>query len=134
MISALKKDEPQSDRCADLLKKVPGQFLLTEPSIVFEEVCGTIAKRVSLEAADEAKRQLERIISPNRIAHCDKPFCLSAYRLCHEYNLYAIDALYLRTALDYNAILVSLDERDFVDRVKSKPSKIETFHPSQFPY
>ena len=134
MIAALKRDEPQSERCAELLKKVPDQFLLTEPSIFYQEVCGTLARRVGLEVADEARRQLDRIISPERVAECDKPFCLSAYRLCHEYNLYAIDALYLRTALDYHAILVSLDKRDLLDRVKANGSGVEAFHPSQFPY
>lgn len=134
MIAALKKDEPQSDRCAELLKKVPDQFLLIEPSIFYQEVCGTLARRIGLEPADEARRLLDRIISPDRIIQCDKPFCLSAYRLCYEYDLYAIDALYLRAALDCNAILVSMDKRDFVDHVKSKSSSLETYTPPQFPY
>ena len=47
MIAALKKDETQSDSCAALLRKVPHQFLLSEPSIVYEEVCGKIARKVS---------------------------------------------------------------------------------------
>jgi len=134
LIAALKKDEPQSDRCAAILKKVPAQFLLTEPSIFYEEVCGTLARRVSLEVADEARRRLDRIVSFDRVVQCDKTFCLSAYPLCHEYELYAIDALYLKTALDCNAILVSLDERDFVKKVKSRPSSIEAFEPTDFPY
>jgi len=134
LIAALKKDEPQSDRCAAILKQIPARFLLTEPSIFFEEVCGTLARRVSLEVAEEARRQLDRIISLDRVVQCDKTFCLSAYPLCHEYQLYAIDALYLKTALDCHAILVSLDERDFLDRVKSKPSSIEAFDPKEFPY
>jgi len=134
LIAALKRDEPQSDRCATLLRKVPDKFLLTEPSIVYEEVCGTLARKVDREAADEARKQLDRMISADRLAQCDKTFCISAYQLCHVYDLYAIDALYLQTALSHSAILVSLDKRDFIDRVNSKPSAIEAFHPSQFPY
>jgi len=134
MIAALKKDEPQSDSCATLLEKIPEQFLLSEPSIVYEEVCGTLARRVGRGAADMAKKQLDRMISIDRLAQCDRSFCISAYQLCDEYDLYAIDALYLKTALNHSAVLVSLDKKDFIDRVNSKPSPIEAFHPSQFPY
>jgi len=134
MVAALKKDEPQSDACVALLRKVPGQFLLSEPSIVYEEVCGTLARKVSRGAADEAQRQLDRIINLNHLAQCDRAFCVSAYQLCADYDIYAIDALYLKTALIHSAILVSLDKRDFIDRINSKPSAIEAFHPSQFPY
>ena len=134
MIAALKKDEPQSDRCTALLRKVPDQFILSEPSILYQEVCGTLARKVGGALADEAKKQLDRIIHPNRLDQCDRTFCASAYQLCAEYDLYAIDALYLRTALNHSAILVSLDKRDFIGRVNSKPSPIEAFHPSQFPY
>lgn len=134
MIAALKKDEPQSDRCAQLLRKVPDQFLLSEPSIVYEEVCGTLARKVGREAADEARKQLDRMINPERIAQCNKSFCLSAYQLCSQYDLYAIDALYLKTALIHSAILVSLDKRDFIDRVNSKRAGTEAFDPSLFPY
>ena len=134
MIAALKKDETQSDSCAALLKKIPDQFLLSEPSIVYGEVCGTIARKVSREAAEEARKQLDRMIGADRLAQCDKAFCISAYQLCREYDLYAMDALYLKTALNNSAILVSLDKRDFIDRVNSKPSAVEAFYPSQFPY
>jgi len=134
LIAALKKDEPESDRCAELLRKVPGEFSLSEPSIIYEEVCGTLTRRVSRRVADEAMRQLDLMIHPDRLAHCNKSFCVSAYPLCGEYDLYAIDALYLKTALDHRAILVSLDKKDFIDRVNAKPSSIEAYHVSHFPY
>jgi predicted nucleic acid-binding protein len=134
MIAALKRDESQSSSCAALLEKVPDRFMLSEPSIIYEEVCGTLARRVGRAAADEARKQLDRMINSDLLAQCDKLFCISAYQLCLEYQLYAIDALYLQTALNHSAVLVSLDKRDFVDRVNSKPSPVEAFHPSQFPY
>lgn len=134
MIAALKRDEPQSDCCANLLRKVPEEFLLSEPSIIYEEVCGTLCRRIGRTAADEARKQLDRMISPDRLAQCDKSFCISAYPLCSEYDLYAVDALYLRTALKSSAVLVSLDKRDFIDRVNLRRLPIEAFHPAQFPY
>ncbi|RLG43401.1 MAG: hypothetical protein DRN81_06575 [Thermoproteota archaeon] len=36
----------------------------------------------------------------------DKAFCTSAYPLCAEYDIYAIDAIYLKVALDNHAALV----------------------------
>lgn len=133
MIAALKADELHSDNCADILRLIPDKFVLSEPSIVYQEVCGTLARRVSPEVADGAKRQLDLIVQPNLLANCTRAFCTSAYPLCHEYNIYAIDAMYLKTALDNRAILVSLDKEDFIDKVNSKRPNIEAYHPSSFP-
>jgi predicted nucleic acid-binding protein len=107
---------------------------LSEPSIVYQEVCGTLARRVGAEVADNAKSQLDLIIDPSLLANCNKAFCVSAYPLCSEYGIYAIDAMYLKTALDNRAILVSLDKEDFIDKVDSKRPSIESYHVSQFPF
>ena len=134
LIAALKEDERHSDHCAEIIGKVPGQFILSEPSIVYQEVCGTLARRVGAEVADSAKRQLDLIIDLGLLANCNRSFCVSAYPLCSEYGIYAIDAMYLKTALDNRAILVSLDKEDFIDKVNSKGPTIEAYHVSQFPY
>ena len=134
MIAALKEDESHSDRCAEIISKVPGQFILSEPSIVYQEVCGTLARRVGAEVADNAKSQLDLIIDSSLLANCNRAFCVSAYPLCSEYGIYAIDAMYLKTALDNRAILVSLDKEDFIDKVDSKRPSIESYHVSQFPF
>jgi len=134
MIAALKRDESHSDRCAEILRNVPNRFILSEPSIIYQEVCGTLAKRVGVEVADDAKRQLDLIIHPNLLANCNRAFCISAYPLCPIYDIYAVDALYLKTALDNRAVLVSLDKEDFIDKVNSKKPNIEAYHASQFPY
>jgi predicted nucleic acid-binding protein len=134
MIAALKQDEPHSNRCAEILRKVPDRFILSEPSIIYQEVCGTLARRVGVEVADEARRQLDVIVHPNLLANCNRAFCTSAYPLCPMYDIYAVDALYLKTALDNRAILVSLDKEDFIDKVNSKRPSIEAYHASKFPY
>jgi predicted nucleic acid-binding protein len=54
--------------------------------------------------------------------------------LCSEGGIDAIDALYLNTAIRRNAILVSLDEGDFVKKVKSNKQGIEVYHVSEFLY
>jgi len=134
MITALKEDEPHSDLCVEILGKVPELFILSEPSIIYQEVCGTLTRRVGTEIADDAKNQLDSIILPSLLANCTRAFCVSAYPLCFEYDIYAIDAMYLKTALDNRAVLVSLDKEDFIDRVNSKSPNIEAYHVSEFPY
>lgn len=134
IIAALKEDEFHSEKCSEILSKVPDAFLLSEPSIVYQEVCGTLARRAGVDIADEAKRHLDLIIHPKLLANCNRAFCISAYPLCSEYDIYTIDAIYLKVALDNGAILVSLDKEDFIDKVKSKRPDIEAYHVSEFPY
>ena len=134
LIAALKEDELFSERCSEILGKIPDSFVLSEPSIVYQEVCGTLARRVGIDVAGQAKKQLDLIIHPRLLVNCNRTFCVSAYPLCSEYDIYAIDAMYLKVALDNYAVLVSLDKEDFTDRVNSKRPHIEAYHVSEFPY
>jgi len=134
LIAALKKDETYSGKCSEILVKVPDKFILSEPTIVYQEVCGTIARRIEAEVAHEARKQLDLMIHPKLLTNCDRAFCISAYPLCFKYNIYAVDAMYLKVALDNKAILVSLDKEDFIDKLHSKKLGIETYHVSEFPY
>lgn len=134
LIAALKRDEFYSGKCYKILSYIPDAFLLAEPSIIYQEVCGTLARRVESSVAEEARRQLDTIIHPRLLVNCNRAFCISAYPLCSEYDIYAIDAMYLKVALDTNAVLVSLDKEDFTDKVKFKEPSIEVFHVSEFPY
>jgi predicted nucleic acid-binding protein len=134
LIAALKKDEPQSKKCSEILVNVPDKFILSEPSIVYQEVCGTLARRVGADVSHRARKQLDLIIHPKLLTNCNRTFCISAYPLCFKYNIYSIDAMYLRVALENNAILVSLDKDDFIDKLASKKLNIETYHVSEFPH
>jgi predicted nucleic acid-binding protein len=134
LIAALKADEPHSEKCAQILSKVPNQFQLAEPSIIYQEVCGTLARKTSLDIANDAKKQMDLMINPKLLTNCDKNLCISAFCLCSEYNIYTIDALYLQVALKNQAILVSLDKEDFTDRIKKKKLSIEVYSVSEFPY
>ena len=133
-VAAMKADEPQREKCTEIIEKVPDLFLLAEPSVVYQEVCGTLARRVGVDKADAAKEQLDLIIHPRLLFTCGKTFCVSAYHLCSEHDVYALDALYLKAAIDSGAVLVSLDKEDFVEKVRSKKAPIEVYHVSEFPY
>lgn len=132
-IAALKEDEPYSRECVEILNMIPHSIILAEPSVVYQEVCGTLARRVGANVAEEAKRCLDAMIHPRLLITCDKAFCISAYPLCSEYGIYAIDALYLKTAITCKAALVSLDKEDFIDRARGKNLPIEVYHVSDFP-
>ncbi|MEM1910001.1 MAG: hypothetical protein QXT79_11550, partial [Thermofilaceae archaeon] len=47
--------------------------------------------------------------------------------------LIAVDALYLKTALEAGTILVSLDGKDFVYRARRRNPPIKVCHVSKFP-
>lgn len=134
LVAALKEDEIFSEKCVEIISKVPGRFILAEPSIVYQEVCGTLARKVGIDVADQARKLLDQIIHPRLLIDCDKEFCVSTYSLCAQYDIYAIDAMYLKVALGNNAILVSLDKEDFIDRLKNRGLPIEAYHVTDFPY
>jgi predicted nucleic acid-binding protein len=133
-IAALKTDENTREKCARILSKVSKEFALTEPSIVYQEVCGTLARKMSYKVANKAKEQLDFMVDPMLMESCDRKLCLSAFALCSKYNIYAIDALYLQVAIANRAILVSLDKEDFIDKVKNNKPPIEVYTVSEFPY
>jgi len=130
-IAALKQDEKYSNDCANLLRKAVEYFILVEPSIVYQEVCGVLARKVGIEASRKAERFLDTILYDELIINCDKRFCMEAYTLCYEYGIYPIDALYLKTALDFNSILISLDE-EIIRKIKIKNPSIKAYHVSEF--
>ena len=134
LIAALKADEPHSKKCAQILTTVPNHFQLAEPSIIYQEVCGTLARKVSLDVANEAKKQMDLMINQKLLSDCDKNLCTKAFCLCSEYNIYTIDALYLHVALKNKAIIVSLDNEDFIDKLKNKKPPIEVYSVPEFPF
>ena len=134
LIAALKTDEFHSEKCAKILAQVPDQFILAEPSIIYQEVCGTLARKTNLDIANKAKKQLDLMTHPKLLTNCDRNLCTSAFALCSEYGIYAIDVLYLQVALTNRAILVSLDKEDFIDKLKNKKLTIETYTVSEFSY
>jgi hypothetical protein len=93
-----------------------------------------IGRKVGFVAAHDVKRQLDRMIDPRLLSMCDKEFCVSAYSLCSQFGVYAIDALYLKTALLRRSTFVSLDREDFLNKLKPSLRAIEAYHATDFPY
>lgn len=133
-IGAAKADERYRRECLEIIRLIPERFVLAEPSIIYQEVCGTIARRVGSSEAAGFAAALDKLVPPELLVVCDKSFCLSHFGLCSEYGIYAVDALYLGTAISSGAVLVSLDEEDFISRLKNNRHLIEAYHIRDFLY
>lgn len=131
-IAALRRGEPHQQDCASIIREIPKRYTLVEPSILYQEVCGTLARTVSLGAAESAASHLDGLLDVNFLTACDRAFCKSAYSLCSKYGIYATDALYLKVANESGAVLVSLDKKDLVDRVRRRDAGAQVFHVSEF--
>ncbi len=133
-VGATKADEKYRKNCIDVLKLVPDKFVLSEPSIVYQEMCGTIARRVGTSEAKEFGEKLDKLVPPELLFTCNRSFCLDSYSLCSEYGIYSINSLYLRAAIGCGAIIVSLEREDFTDKIKKNHHNVEAHHVSEFPY
>lgn len=133
IIAALRGQEYSSKKCENILRLVPDQFILAEPSIVYQEVCGTLARKASSETASAAREHLDTIIYPQWLTSCDKKTCVASAALCAEHKIYSIDALYFHVALMRGAILVSLD-KEFINGLNSDKLPIEAYTVDNFPY
>ncbi|MFI5421502.1 MAG: type II toxin-antitoxin system VapC family toxin [Nitrososphaerales archaeon] len=133
-VGAARADEPHRKKCIDIIKLIPASFLLSEPSIVYQEVCGTIARRVGTTEAEDLARKMDKFVPSELLVTCDRNVCFSSYALCSEYGIYSVDALYLSTAIMNGAILVSLDDEDFIKRLRGNRHNVEVYHVKEFPY
>lgn len=61
-IAALKADEEYGEECINILQKIPGSFILAEPSIIYQEVCGTLARRINMDVAKRAESLLDSLL------------------------------------------------------------------------
>lgn len=111
-IASTKGNEQYSSNCRHVIEAVyDGEFYLIEPAICLTEVIRNISKFVGMEEGKMAENNLRGMVS--------------------IYGTYAMDSLYLETALKHHAVLVSLDEKDFLLRIKDRVG-IEIYHPREF--
>jgi predicted nucleic acid-binding protein len=131
-IAKIKGDELYSDKCVKIIERIGTDFVFVEPAIIFTEV-GNIVKRSIDEPT--ARVELDAMVHVISIVQiCYSNFCYRAGLTGAGYNIYSADSLYLQTALDYRAILVSLDEEGFINRIKTQSPPIKIYHVKDFPY
>jgi predicted nucleic acid-binding protein len=131
-ISETKGNEKYSDKCRDMISRVGSDFLLVEPAVLLAEIGNAVGRNVSLKSGANRVIEVEKVVS--WFTSCDKEFCKKAGITGAQHGIYSTDSLYLQTALDSYSILVSLDEDDFISRLKDKNLPIEIYHPRDFPY
>ncbi len=131
-ISETKGNEEYSDKCSDIISHVSSDFLLVEPTILLAEVGNAVGRNISIKAGAKRVTEVETIVSS--FITCDREFCKKAGITGAQYGIYSTDSLYLQTALDSYSILVSLDEDEFILKLKDKNLPIEVYHPEDFPY
>jgi len=130
-IASTKGEETYSPDCRRTIQSLAeGRYYLVEPTVCLLEVTLNIAKYLGMEAAKKIEHNLKQMVSVWET--CDEQFCTNAAYTGALYRTYAADALYLETALKHNAILVSLDDADFLSRIKGKIG-IRAYHPKDFP-
>jgi predicted nucleic acid-binding protein len=134
LVAVLRPEERYAEECKKIMEGIPERFILAEPSVVYQEVCGTLARKAGLGVAAEARRQLDSLVHPRFLTNCGRGFSVSAYPLCAQFGIYAIDAMYLKVAIDRRAVLVSLDREEFIERVNAGGPAVEAYHVADFPY
>lgn len=130
-IASTKGDETYSSDCRRVIQAVADdEFYLIEPAICLTEVIRNLTKYLGIEAVKTQENNLRRMVSIWEI--CDEHFCISAGYTGALYGTYALDSIYLETALKHHAVLVTLDDKDFLLRIKGRVG-IEVYHPTEFP-
>ena len=130
-IASTKGNEPYSSDCKRVIQVVAdGEFYLIEPTICLTEIIRNITKYLGLETGKNLENNLRQMVSIWEI--CDDHFCISAGYTGALYGTYAMDSIYLETALKHKAVFVSMDEKDFLLRIKGRVG-IEIYHPRDFP-
>lgn len=130
-IASTKGNEAYSSDCRRVIEAVADdEFYLIEPTICLTEVIRNITKYLGMEAGKSQENNLRRMVSIWEI--CDDHFCTSAGYTGALYGTYSLDSIYLETALRHNAVFVTLDDLDFLSRIKERVG-IEVYHPKDFP-
>ncbi len=124
-------NEEYSNRCRDIISLVGSDFLLVEPAVLLAEIGNAIGRNIGIKSGTKRVIEVENIVSS--FADCDKEFCKKAGLTGAQYRIYSTDSLYLQTALDSYSTLISLDEDEFVLKLKDKNLPIEVYHPRDFP-
>jgi len=123
VISAYKRDEEFSEDCLTILKQVPENFKLIEPAIALTEIGRALGRHFG---PDESKRIVTDLCDMALIVDCGARFCMNAGEKALEYDIYSADALYVETATQYGTKLVTLDDADFLSKLKIR--KFDALH------
>lgn len=126
-ISAIKGNEEYSEKCRKIISGIGIDFLLYQPTISITEIYNSVGKVKGKEAAEVALKNYKRMVFyfESYFLEID---CERVGRTALDYEVYSSDAFFLQTSIDYKTTLISLDEKDFVEKIKKKDKDFNVFH------
>ncbi len=127
LISAVKKNEEYSKECSEILSYVGTSFILYQPTVCITELYNGIGRTKGESAAKKALKDFYKMVY-HLEDYGSRAQCERVGKTALNYRVYSADAFYLQTSLDFKTMLVSLDEEDFIDRIKTKDAGYNVFH------
>lgn len=127
LISAVKENEEFSKVCSEILNLVGTSFILYQPTLCITELYNAIGKTKGESSAKKALREFYKMVY-HLEDYGSIPKCEKVGKIALKYRVYSADAFYLQTSLDFKTMLISLDVKDFIDRIKAKDSNYKVYH------
>lgn len=126
-ISAVKESEKYSQECGEILSYVGTSFMLYQPTVCITELYNGIGKSKGEKAAKKALKDFYKMVY-HLEDYGSGVLCERVGKTALKYRIYSADAFYLQTSLDFKTVLISLDEEDFIDRIKAKDAGYKVYH------
>ncbi len=127
LISAVKENEEYSKDCREILNFVGKSFIMYQPTLCIIELYNAIGKTKGEPQAKKALKDFYKMVyhleDYGSIDQCER-----VGKTAVKYRIYSADAFYLQTSLDFKTMLISLDEKDFIDRIKTKDVDCNVYH------
>ncbi len=127
LISAIKENEPYSKDCREILSLVGTSFVLYQPTLSITELYNSIGKAKGEPAAKKALKDFYKMVY-HLEDYGSRAQCERVGKTAFKYRVYSADAFYLQTSFDFKTMLISLDEEDFIDRIKEKDAGYKVYH------
>jgi predicted nucleic acid-binding protein len=126
-ISAIKENEEFSEDCREILNLVGTSFILYQPTLCITELYNAIGKMKGEPSAKKALKEFYKMVyhleDYGSSAQCER-----VGKTALKYRVYSADAFYFQTSLDFKTVLISLDAKDFIDRIKAKDADCNVYH------
>lgn len=127
LISAVKGKEKYSEDCREIIANVGTSFVLYQPTVCITELYNGIGRTKGEPAAKKALKDFYKMVY-HLEDYGSRAQCERVGKTALKYRVYSADAFYLQTSLDFKTMLISLDEEDFIDRIKAKDAEYNVFH------
>ena len=127
LISAVKENEEFSKDCREILNQVGTSFILYQPTLCITELYNAIGKIKGEPPAKKALKEFYKMVY-HLEDYGSSALCERVGKTALKYRVYSADAFYLQTSLDFKTMLISLDEKDFIERIRTRGDNYKVYH------